>query len=66
MEPPYNVDSQPFIDKAQKATADNLIQAEDYPGYTLNIDPGKPAQCDENIYEYYNEKNQACERHFDA
>ena len=66
IEPPYNVDSQPFIDKAQKATADNLIQAADYPGYTLNIDPGKPAQCDENIYEYYNEKNQACERHFDA
>ena len=62
----FEEDSQRFADKAEKATAGKLYQVADFPGYTLNVDPGKPAQCDENVYEYYNEEKNICERHFDA
>ena len=61
-----NADSQEFKDRAQKAETTYMYQVANYPGYTLNFDPGKPVICDENLYEYYNEKNQKCERHFNV
>ena len=61
-----NSDSQEFKDRAQKAETTYMYQVANYPGYTLNFDPGKPVICDENLYEYYNEKNQKCERHFNV
>ena len=57
---------QPFEDKAKNAETTYMYQVADYPGYTLNFNPDKPTLCDEEIYEYYNEKNAQCERHFNA
>ena len=43
-----------------------MYRGEDFPGYTLNSDPSEPVLCDETLYEYYSEKNDACERHFNV
>ena len=55
---------QEFADKANNCKTTLMVQAANFPGYTLNFDPGQSTICDENIFEYYNEKSKKCERHF--
>ena len=56
---------QTFSDQAQGTTNTELMnQTAYFPGYSLNFDTGSPTLCDESSYQYYNEKRNTCDRHY--
>ena len=53
-----------FSDSAQRSESTNMYQAADFPGYTVRYWYNHPVLCDETIYNYYDEEQNACIRHY--
>ena len=58
-------ETQSFYDQARLSTkTDPMVQAADFPGYTVNFGIDSIVLCDETNYQYYNEEKNACEVHY--
>ena len=58
--------TQSFSDQAGgTSNTDLMVQAADFPGYTISFaNTNSPKLCDESDYQYYNEKGNNCQYHY--
>ena len=57
-----------FYDEAgASSNSDKMVQAADFPGYTISFGNSKnPILCDESDFQYYNEKLDQCQYHYNV